>query len=220
MDAVDDEEEKESQKECKFKAIFLLVYTTFFLLLVFPQVGLFVYFYLTYSRDPDLLNDPQALVYTHTNCCRIEDSFRDCVTSQKETLCKFVVSFPVLHLNETSDDGDEDESAVVENGCPIYANTTFLTLVTSNEYSMIATSTYYKYATFDNVTFGNITCYTNIDESQVSIIPFSNLYNSYFLATIAMGVLMSAFCIAIIVAWLIVPCINTKRDGPRRSRIV
>ncbi|EFC36643.1 predicted protein [Naegleria gruberi] len=208
------EEQEESRKECKRKSIFLCIFTAFFLMLVIPQLSLFIYFYLTVDSDPSLANDPNALVFRHSNCCTIENSFVDCFTSLKDTFCSFNITFPVQGFDE-----DSDPDAI--NDCVIAPNTTFRTRTDSITYKMnVGSEDYIKYATnMQNRTkIENISCYTDRTESYVSVNSISRLYNSYYFAMIAMGILMSGFCLAIIIGWMVIPFINLKRDGPRRRK--
>ncbi|KAF0984815.1 hypothetical protein FDP41_000714 [Naegleria fowleri] len=212
IDPFNAEEDEENKKEIKCKAIFLSIFTIFFMLLIIPQLSLFVYFYLTINSDPRLANDPNALVFKHKNCCTIEDSRVDCVKSLNETFCKFKITFPLMFFDDEANPSDTRE-------CIIYPNTTFRTLIDSNSFS-VKSEIFYLYAgaTMNGSKVHNVTCFTDRNETFVSVLPFSRLYNSYYMAAIAMGILMSGFCLAIIIGWLVVPFINMKREGPRRRR--
>jgi len=137
------------------------------------------------GQDPTLLDDPNSLIYIHRNCCIIFDTPVSCSHSKyySSRQCKYQVSFPVLGSSALTSDPQRGQNVVCS------SNKT-LGLITQNTYS---------YSSFDISSSQRVDCYTNKDESQVSLLPYSQTYADYYMAGIVCISIAGSFLFIIIV---------------------
>ena len=140
------------------------------------------------GQDPNYINDPDSLIYIHRNCCTVSYAPVSCsyygkyYSSQR---CQYSVSFPVLGSSVLTSDPERGQNVVCS----------------SNKTKSYVTQNSYPYSSYYNIigSSSNVDCYTNKDENQVSLIPYSQLYSGFYTAAVVCISIGSSFLFIIIV---------------------
>ncbi|KAG2382834.1 hypothetical protein C9374_004801 [Naegleria lovaniensis] len=130
------------------------------LLLSIALLGIAIAFFGLVYSDPEFNHDPNAIVYLHRNCCLIETLHPCSHNESKGCLDKFNVTYPLLGKQVL--ERDPTKGADVQ--CSFQNRTRFASsIVFSNSIS--------------SPSDGTMDCYTNSEESKVSLFPKSELYD-------------------------------------------
>ncbi|KAL9654397.1 hypothetical protein ABK040_010424 [Willaertia magna] len=136
--------------------------------------------------DPNCLKDPNAYVFLHKNCIVLANNVNLRCYRSTVCQCKLKLKFPILSNQNNND--------------------------STNETFRISLTPLFPVSTFSHLTPNDvIDCYTNSDETKVSIEKFSPLYHTVRIVAIVLMVVGGVFTFILVMALVLIYLEDIKK---------